>query len=110
MDIKESRKRSYKTLGIVFMVMFVCLLLLWMLIKPYVLKAVSRIDELTKPVAAEEVVYKDGSKVFNGDVYKTIFDGHEYIIFEKHWNTSFSMSSLHSPECPCMSKQKESDN
>lgn len=106
MDIKDSRKRIYKTLGIVLIVMFVCSLLLWMLIKPYVLKALDRVDELTKPVAAEEVVYKDGSKVFNGEISKTIFDGHEYIIFEKYWNTSFSMTSIHSPECPCMNKKE----
>ena len=61
MDIKESRKRIYKTTGIIFVAMLICLFLLWILIKPYVLKAVDRVDELTKPVATEEVVYK-GSK------------------------------------------------
>ena len=62
MDIKESRKRIYKTTGIIFVVMLVCLFLLWMLIKPYVLKVVDRVDELTKPVATEEIVYKGGNK------------------------------------------------
>ena len=62
MDIKESRKKIYKTTGIIFVVMLVCLFLLWMLIKPYVLKVVDRVDELTKPVATEEIVYKGGNK------------------------------------------------